>query len=176
VKVFAPWKLSSDAQRRFGNLEGKLQEDLLMARIRDAENTQCVAELTQKISNLEYKNQEMMTEGDLTSSMSESDRVRELQDKVACLRAQVTRLALMNSKLTQSLSMHNLAAGFGSSDEDSVSTPRQSPSTSPSRSSLNLDLGDLNAATGLGGLSAASVLTSALAASTSSLARSVSNS
>ncbi len=27
----------------------------MMARIRDAENTQCVAELTQKISNLEYK-------------------------------------------------------------------------------------------------------------------------
>ena len=40
---------------RFGDLEGKLKEDIMMARIRDAENTQCVAELTQKISNLEYK-------------------------------------------------------------------------------------------------------------------------
>jgi hypothetical protein len=61
----------------------------MMARIRDAENTQCVAELTQKISNLEYKNQELVAEGDLTTSISESDRMRELQDKVACLRAQV---------------------------------------------------------------------------------------
>ena len=40
---------------RFVDLEGKLKEDIMMARIRDAENTQCVAELTQKISNLEYK-------------------------------------------------------------------------------------------------------------------------
>jgi hypothetical protein len=32
---------------------------------------------------------------------------------------QVTRLALMNSKLTQSLSMHNLAAGFGSDSDTS---------------------------------------------------------
>ena len=32
-----------------------MKEDLMLARIRDAENTQCVAELTQKISSLEYK-------------------------------------------------------------------------------------------------------------------------
>jgi hypothetical protein len=32
---------------------------------------------------------------------------------------QVTRLALMNSKLTQSLSMHNLATGFGSDSDTS---------------------------------------------------------
>ena len=36
-------------------MEGKLREDLLMAKIRDTENSQCVAELTQKISNLEFK-------------------------------------------------------------------------------------------------------------------------
>merc|ERR1719385_588332 len=65
--------------------------------------------------------------------------MRELQDKVACLRAQVTRLALMNSKLTQSLSMHNLAASFHS--DTSGSTPRQSPSSSPSNSQLCLNLG-----------------------------------
>merc|ERR550519_811732 len=51
----------------------------------------------------------------------------------------VTRLALMNSKLTQSLSMHNLAASFHS--DTSGSTPRQSPSSSPSNSQLCLDLG-----------------------------------
>ena len=32
-----------------------MREDLLMAKIRDTENSQCVAELTQKISNLEFK-------------------------------------------------------------------------------------------------------------------------
>merc|ERR1712192_727 len=128
-----------ESKRRYTDLEGNLKEDLMMARIRDTENAQCVAELTQKISNLEFKNQELSTEDDLTTSINESGRMRELQDKVACLRAQVTRLALMNSKLTQSLSMHNLAASFHS--DTSGSTPRQSPSSSPSNSQLCLDLG-----------------------------------
>ena len=44
-----------ESRRKFTDLEGKLKEDLMMARIRDTENSQCVAELTQKISNLEFK-------------------------------------------------------------------------------------------------------------------------
>ena len=44
-----------ESKRKFTDLEGKLKEDLMMARIRDTENSQCVAELTQKISNLEFK-------------------------------------------------------------------------------------------------------------------------
>lgn len=32
-----------------------MKDDLMMARIRDAEHTQCVAELTQKISRLELR-------------------------------------------------------------------------------------------------------------------------
>ena len=44
-----------EAQRKYADLETRMKEDLMMARIRDAENTQCVAELTQKISSLEYK-------------------------------------------------------------------------------------------------------------------------
>merc|ERR1719412_1951992 len=131
-----------ESKRKFTELEGKLREDLLMAKIRDTENSQCVAELTQKISNLEFKNQEITTEDDLTASVTETDRMRELQDKVACLRAQVTRLALMNSKLTQSLSMHNLAAGLQSDSDSAGSPPRQS---SPSQSSLALNLGTFSA-------------------------------
>lgn len=46
---------SRESKRKFTELEGKLREDLLMAKIRDTENSQCVAELTQKISNLEFK-------------------------------------------------------------------------------------------------------------------------
>ena len=34
----------------------------------------------------------METEGDLATSIGESDRMRELQDKVACLRAQVPNI------------------------------------------------------------------------------------
>ena len=44
-----------EAQRKYADLETRMTSDLMMARIRDAENTQCVAELTQKISSLEYK-------------------------------------------------------------------------------------------------------------------------
>merc|ERR1719186_303499 len=84
----------TESRRRFADFEGQIKEDLMMARIRDAENTQCVAELTQKISNLEYKNQEMATEGDLAISIGESDRMRQLQDKVACLRAQTNNFQL----------------------------------------------------------------------------------
>jgi len=117
-----------------------------MARIRDAENTQSVAELTQKISSLEYKNQEMLTEGDLVTSMNQSDKVRELQDKIASLRAQVTRLSLLNAKLSKSLSMHNLAASFSSGTSESSSPNGGTPSgigarsRSPSQSSLKLNL------------------------------------
>ena len=44
-----------EAQRKYADLETRMKEDLMMARIREAENTQFVAELTQKISSLEYK-------------------------------------------------------------------------------------------------------------------------
>jgi len=83
-----------ESKRRYTDLEGNLKEDLMMARIRDTENAQCVAELTQKISNLEFKNQELSTEDDLTTSINESGRMRELQDKVACLRAQTNNFQL----------------------------------------------------------------------------------
>ena len=44
------------------------------------------------------QNQEMLTEGDLANSMDQTDKVRELQDKIARLRAQVseTRTSFTN--------------------------------------------------------------------------------
>lgn len=44
-----------DEQRRYADLESKMQEELMNARIRDAEKAQVIAELTQKISQLELK-------------------------------------------------------------------------------------------------------------------------
>jgi hypothetical protein len=117
---------------------------LMMARIRDAENTQCVAELTQKISSLEYKNQEMIVDADLANTVDQSNKIREMQDKIANLRAQVTRLSLLNAKLSKSLSMHNLATSFSSNSTSETSSPVEtprilSPSTSQG-SSLHLNL------------------------------------
>merc|ERR1711899_462142 len=110
-----------EAQRKYADLETRMKEDLMMARIRDAENTQCVAELTQKISSLEYKNQEMIAEGDLAIATDQSNKIREMQDKISHLRAQVTKLSLLNAKLSKSLSMHNLASSttFSSSETSS---------------------------------------------------------
>ena len=44
-----------EAQRKHADLETRMKEDLMMSRIREAEHAQFVAELTQKISALEYK-------------------------------------------------------------------------------------------------------------------------
>lgn len=44
-----------EAQRKYADLETRMKEDLMMSRIREAEHAQFVAELTQKISALEYK-------------------------------------------------------------------------------------------------------------------------
>ena len=44
-----------ESQIKFSNLEGKLKDDQLMARIKDAENTQNVAELRHQISSLKVR-------------------------------------------------------------------------------------------------------------------------
>ncbi|KAG8037454.1 hypothetical protein G9C98_005664 [Cotesia typhae] len=85
-----------EQMHKYSDLESKMKDDTMMARIRDAEHAQHVAELTQKISLLELKNEEMYAEGELRSNLDDSDRVRDLQDKVAELKAEIMRLK--NSK------------------------------------------------------------------------------
>ncbi|CAG0915874.1 unnamed protein product [Notodromas monacha] len=55
-----------DQERKYADLESKMKEELMMVRIRDAEKSQCVAELTHKISSLEFKNQELVVEGEIS--------------------------------------------------------------------------------------------------------------
>ncbi|XP_023246261.1 ecotropic viral integration site 5 ortholog isoform X2 [Copidosoma floridanum] len=89
-----------EAHDRYTDLESKMKDDTMMARIRDAEHAQQVAELAQKISVLELKNEEMYTEGELRNNMDDSERVRELQDKVAELKAEVLRLESWKERWT----------------------------------------------------------------------------
>lgn len=89
-----------EEQHRYADLESKMKDELMMARIRDAEHTQCVAELTQKISILEMKNEEMVAEGELRSNLDDSEKVRELQDKVADLKAEIMRLESWKERWT----------------------------------------------------------------------------
>ncbi|KAK9499395.1 hypothetical protein O3M35_002439 [Rhynocoris fuscipes] len=77
---------------KYSDLESKMKDELMMARIRDAESSQLIAELTQKISRLELKNSEMAAEGELRSHIDDSEKVRELQEKMGELKAEIMRL------------------------------------------------------------------------------------
>ncbi|KAL1116980.1 hypothetical protein AAG570_004308 [Ranatra chinensis] len=81
-----------DHMHKYSDLESKMKDELMMARIRDAESSQLVAELTQKISRLELKNSEMVAEGELRSHLDDSDKVRELQEKLAEMKSEIMRL------------------------------------------------------------------------------------
>lgn len=81
-----------EQQHKYSDLESKMKDETMMARIRDAEHAQMVAELAQKVSLLEMKNQEMVAEGELRNNIDDSERVRELQDKVVDLKAEILQL------------------------------------------------------------------------------------
>ncbi|XP_077281043.1 ecotropic viral integration site 5 isoform X1 [Temnothorax americanus] len=89
-----------EQQHKYSDLESKMKDEAMMARIRDAEHAQQVAELTQKISLLELKNEEMHAEGELRNNLDDSEKVRELQDKVAELKAEVMRLESWKQRWT----------------------------------------------------------------------------
>uniref|UniRef100_A0A2M4A7R0 Putative ecotropic viral integration site 5like protein n=2 Tax=Anopheles triannulatus TaxID=58253 RepID=A0A2M4A7R0_9DIPT len=77
-----------EQQHRYSDLESRMKDELMNVKIKFTEQSQTVAELKQEISRLETKNSEMLAEGELRSNLDESDRVRDLQDKVAELKAE----------------------------------------------------------------------------------------
>ncbi|XP_050712480.1 ecotropic viral integration site 5 ortholog-like isoform X5 [Eriocheir sinensis] len=103
-----------DHKRKYTDLESQMKEEKMLARIREAEKSQSLAELTQKISSLEFKNQELVTEGEVSRvGGSESDQVPRLQDKVAELQAEIARLSAINRRLTRTVSLQRLDAVSG---------------------------------------------------------------
>ncbi|XP_042207415.1 ecotropic viral integration site 5 ortholog-like isoform X1 [Homarus americanus] len=131
-----------DHKRKYTDLESQMKEEKMLARIREAEKSQSLAELTQKISSLEYKNQELVTEGEVSRvGGSDSDQVPRLQDKVAELQSEIARLTAINRRLTRTVSMQRLDIVSGpESDvedtdeyrlyiEDSDSPPKKYDST-----------------------------------------------
>ncbi|RZF32375.1 hypothetical protein LSTR_LSTR001839 [Laodelphax striatellus] len=108
-----------EQQHKYTDLESKIKDDQMMARIRDAEHTQCVAELTQKISILELKNQEMVAEGELRSNIDDSDKVRELQDKMADMKAEIMRLESWKQRFGDGKSSSPSQQRSGSVDTES---------------------------------------------------------
>ncbi|KAI5733998.1 hypothetical protein M8J77_001256 [Diaphorina citri] len=90
VKVKELTAKLKEQQHKYSDLESKMKDERMTWKIREAEHTQAVAELTQKISRLETKNEEMVAEGELRyNSLEDSDQVRELQDKVADMKAEL---------------------------------------------------------------------------------------
>jgi len=111
-----------DCQRKYSDLQTKMKEELMLARIRDAEHSQCMAELTHKLCNLELKNHELLAEGEL-NGVGESDRVKELSDKVADLKAEVLLLKHSNRSLNNQVQIHQIlsprvSVGSVSEEED----------------------------------------------------------
>ncbi|XP_043195541.1 ecotropic viral integration site 5 ortholog-like isoform X1 [Amphibalanus amphitrite] len=124
-----------DSQRKFSDLQTKMKEELMLARIRDAEHTQCMAELTHKLCNLELKNHELLAEGEL-NGVGESDRVKELSDKVADLKAEILQLKHSNRSLNNQVQIHQIL------------TPRVSVGSASEEEDLRLRLEEENGAPG----------------------------
>ncbi|CAF1399863.1 unnamed protein product [Adineta ricciae] len=62
------------------------KEDSMMLRIREAESTQTIGDLRQKIAELEVQNQELITRGQIMDDTNFQDKFAELQDEVMDLR------------------------------------------------------------------------------------------
>lgn len=137
-----------DHERRYADLEAKMREESMLARIHEAENSQYVAELTQKISQLEMKNEVNIAEGEL-SMVDDNERIRELQDRVGDLKAEIEMLEHVNRKLGGSNVSNGLSKRIhqemmsqhheASDEEEDISTLqlRLSPRISPRISAKN---------------------------------------
>ncbi|XP_052565993.1 ecotropic viral integration site 5 ortholog isoform X2 [Culex pipiens pallens] len=144
-----------EQQHRYSDLESRMKDELMNVKIKFTEQSQTVAELKQEISRLETKNSEMLAEGELRSNLDESDRVRDLQDKVAELKAELTalkcrgsgplNLRMIKSTSIQSidstneidfaemqLSRKDILSGNGTLNITSTTTTSTSPPTSSS--------------------------------------------
>ncbi|EDV35059.1 uncharacterized protein Dana_GF22394, isoform A [Drosophila ananassae] len=77
-----------EQQHRYSDLESRMKDELMNVKIKFTEQSQTVAELKQEISRLETKNSEMLAEGELRANLDESDKVRDLQDRLADMKAE----------------------------------------------------------------------------------------
>ncbi|XP_016948487.1 ecotropic viral integration site 5 ortholog isoform X1 [Drosophila biarmipes] len=81
-----------EQQHRYSDLESRMKDELMNVKIKFTEQSQTVAELKQEISRLETKNSEMLAEGELRANLDDSDKVRDLQDRLADMKAELSAL------------------------------------------------------------------------------------
>ncbi|XP_031617570.1 ecotropic viral integration site 5 ortholog [Contarinia nasturtii] len=108
-----------EQQHRYSDLESRMKDELMNVKIKFTEQSQTVAELKQEISRLETKNSELLAEGELRSNIDESDKVRDLQDKVADLKAELTACKSRGDyslKKLKSDSIHSIESDIDTSE------------------------------------------------------------
>ncbi|XP_055299464.1 ecotropic viral integration site 5 ortholog isoform X2 [Sitodiplosis mosellana] len=108
-----------EQQHRYSDLESRMKDELMNVKIKFTEQSQTVAELKQEISRLETKNSELLAEGELRSNIDESDKVRDLQDKVADLKAELTAYRSRGDyslKKLKSDSIHSIESDIDTSE------------------------------------------------------------
>lgn len=79
-------------RRQLSTTESKQQNDELMAKIKDAETSQTVAELKQKIASLEIQNQELLTAEKLFKGTTQVDNMVDIDAKIEELHQQIVQL------------------------------------------------------------------------------------
>lgn len=94
---------AKEQQHRYSDLEARMKDELMNVKIKFTEQSQTVAELKQEISRLETKNSEMQAEVELQSNSNsyEADKVKELQDKIADLKAEMRPNQSFKDKTSQ---------------------------------------------------------------------------
>ncbi|CAK1554995.1 unnamed protein product [Leptosia nina] len=100
-------------QHKYNDLESKAKYESMQASIKNMEVAQRIAELENEVSEYKLKNEVMATEGELrNNNLDDSERVRELQEQIAELKAEVMRLEAWKARalgltLTRSVSLED---------------------------------------------------------------------
>ncbi|CAF4245295.1 unnamed protein product [Rotaria sp. Silwood2] len=94
--------------------ELRQKEDSMMLRIREAESTQTIGDLRQRIAELEVQNQELITRSEIMDDRDLQDKLLELQDEVMRLRL----IHTLNRK--QSISTDNTRLDYEDSEDESI--------------------------------------------------------
>jgi len=97
--------------------ELRQKEDSMMLRIREAESTQAVGDLRQKIAELEVQNQELITRGQIMDDKDLQEKLVELQDEVMRLRL------LQTLYRRQSISTDPTRIDYEESEDESIISP-----------------------------------------------------
>ncbi|CAF3744061.1 unnamed protein product [Rotaria sp. Silwood1] len=94
--------------------ELRQKEDSMMLRIREAESTQTMGDLRQKIAELEVQNQELITRSQIMDDKDLQEKLLELQDEVMRLRL----IHTLNRK--QSISTDHTRIDYEDSEDESL--------------------------------------------------------